>query len=271
MIKTLLTGFIFGLILILFIPATLILASWNAVPGDSTYKIKVGLEKVILGVTPSDNLKTSLEIKYTERRFAEVEKLIDTKSVKTSTSNTKFIDESLTNLTNQAIASKNSLQKIQNVEEKTAQREILITTLESISVKIEEKKQVSNTISSPTKVPTKIPTKIPTNIPEVNKPNIISQPSITSKPSPTFTPVPTLIPTTIPTPIEINDSITNPPDLDETQEVIDGIIDELKGESTVESTSNNKKDGKPSSIRDKKDSDKNNREKDSKDNFDRRP
>jgi archaellum component FlaG (FlaF/FlaG flagellin family) len=65
MIKTILTGFVLGLILILFVPAILILASWNAVPGDSTYSIKVGLEKAILGVTPSDNLKTALEIKFT--------------------------------------------------------------------------------------------------------------------------------------------------------------------------------------------------------------
>ena len=258
MIKTLLTGFILGLILILFVPATLILASWNAVPGDSIYSVKVGLEKTILGITPSDNLKTTLEIKYTERRFSEVEKIISSNTNKQE----ENLNESLANLTNQAIASKNSLQKIQNSEEKTIQTENLIATLESISVKIEEKKQTSDTNINPTKVPTKIPTKIPTNTPEVAKPSIIIQPTTTDKPSSTFTPIPTSIE---------NNKPINPPDLEDTQKTIDEIIDELKSESSIQSNPDNKKDDKP--TRDKNDSSKNyiDKNKDNKDRNDRRP
>lgn len=280
MIKTILTGFVLGLILILFVPAILILASWNAVPGDSTYSIKVGLEKAILGVTPSDNLKTALEIKYTERRFTEVEKIISNNNINFSIngSQNKYLDESLNNLTKQAIASKNSLQKIQNSDEKIAQTESLISTLESISSKIEEKKQTSNTTSTPTKiptkVPTKIPTKIPTNTPVVIKPDTISQPITPDKPSPTFTPTPisTLIPTSIPTPVE-DDNPTNPPDLDGTQEIIDGIIDELRGENTTQSTSENQTE-KNNSKRTKDNSpkeDNQNKYQDSKEKRDHRP
>jgi len=272
MIKTILTGFVLGLILILFIPVTLILASWNAVPGDSIYSVKVGLEKAILGITPSDNLKTTLEIRYTERRFSEVEKIISSNTNKQD----ENLNESLTNLTNQAIASKNSLQKSQNIEEKTVQKEALIATLESISVKIEEKKQISNTNPNPTKVPTKIPTKTPTNTPEVVKPNVTSQPIIINKSSPTLTPIPTLIPTAVPTQSEDIQPIISPPDLDDTQEIIDEIIDELKGETSTQSTSDNKNNDKPTSRRDKNDSSENNNDnknknKDSKDRNDRRP
>lgn len=244
MIKTLLTGFIFGLILILFVPATLILASWNAVPGDSVYSVKVGLEKAILGITPSDNLKTTLEIKYTERRFSEVEKIISTNTSKQD----KNLNESLVNLTNQAIASKNSLQKIQNSNEKIAQTENLISTLESISSKIEEKKQASNTTSVPTKIPTKIPTKVPTNTPVVT--NIKSSPIITDKPSSTLTPISTLIPTVIPTSTENIQPIINPPNLGDTQEIIIGLIDDLKKSSTKFNIENQTEKNNPKGSRD---------------------
>ena len=269
MIKTILTGFVLGLILILFVPAILILASWNAVPGDSTYSIKVGLEKAILGVTPSDNLKTALEIKYTERRFTEVEKIISNNNINFSIngSQNKYLDESLNNLTKQAIASKNSLQKIQNSDEKIAQTESLISTLESISSKLS-----STPTKIPTKVPTKIPTKIPTNTPVVIKPDTISQPITPDKPSPTITPTPTLIPTSIPTPVE-DDNPTNPPDLDETQEIIDEIIDELRGENTTQSTSESQTE-KDSSKRTKDNSpkeDNQNKYQDNKEKRDRRP
>ena len=245
MLKTILTGFILGLVLILAVPATLILASWNAVPSDSSYKIKVGLEKAILGVTLSDNLKTSLEIKYTERRFNEVEKLIETDVTKS-----KLVDESLTNLTNQAIASKNSLQKIQNSEEKTVQTENLIATLESISVKIEEKKQISNTTS----VPTNISTKISTNTPL----------SITIQPSPTFTPSPA--PTQNIEPIVTTEVVVV--NLEDTQQKLNEIINELKDSPNKSDSNGNKNSPK----KDKNNSSNENvQEKNDKDKNDRRP
>lgn len=235
MFKTILTGFILGIILILFIPSGLILASWNAVPGDSTYSIKVGLEKAILGITPSDNLKTTLEIKYTERRFSEVEKLINTNTSKTTkTSNSKLVNTSLANLTNQAIASKNSLQKIQNKEEKTVQTENLIATLEAISLKMEEKKQDLNTNDEPTKT-TQAPTKKPSPTPTKNddQESIPIQTSIvlTSTPAPTATSIPTPTPTIV----SGRDGDPDPEEnLGDTQEVINEIIDELKGDGYTE-------------------------------------
>lgn len=258
MLKTILTGFILGIILILFVPSTLILASWNAVPGDSTYNIKVGLEKAILGITPSDNLKTTLEIKYTERRFSEVEKIISTNATNSNSSKTKFIDTSLTNLTNQAIASKNSLQKIQNSDEKTIQTENLIATLESISSKIEEKKQTSNISSTPTKIPTKTPT-------------IINHQTIEATPIPTSIPTTTSIPTIEPTPIKNSEPIINSPDLEDAKKVIDEIIDELKDESSTQSNSDNKKNDKPESRRDNNNSNGDNKDNNNKDKNDRRP
>jgi Domain of unknown function (DUF5667) len=234
MFKTFLTAFFWSIIATMAIPTTLILASWNATPGDSTYKLKVGLEKAMLGVTPSDTIKSSLQIKYTERRFDEVEKVIST----------SHAGESLDNFNNQVIASKNSIQEIKNVEEKNIQTQNLIDTLEEVSQKIEKETLVRQTekIVSNTSKPLSTPTAIINN-------------EVGDK-SPTK-----VVITTIPTPI-----VTSPPleqdiadELDETNEKIEEIIDELKesqnqnhGLENKEAKNKKEKDNGVENERDKK-------------------
>ncbi|MDD2224689.1 MAG: hypothetical protein PHP97_00805 [Candidatus Shapirobacteria bacterium] len=114
MFTFILSKIFWGTVTILTIPTTLMLISWNAVPGDSTYKIKTGLEQVILGAAPSSNLKSTLQIKYTEKRFTEVQKVIST----------SHASESLDNFNNQLIASENSVKEIKNTEEKNSKPKI---------------------------------------------------------------------------------------------------------------------------------------------------
>ena len=213
MLKFILTGFFWGVVIMLAVPSTLILASWNAIPGDSTYNLKVGLEKVILGVAPSPNLKSTLEIKYTERRFDEVEKVLST--------NNNYINESLTNFNNQLVVSQNSIKQIASAEQKSVQTQNLINTLETVSQKIEQEEQ----ILKPS----------PTNTPFISKVETVAPQKI-------VTVIPTKIP---PTPIS-TDVPANPPSnsdipekLKKTKEKVKKAIEELKQSQDQEDHNNN--------------------------------
>lgn len=219
MLKFFLTGLLWGLVAILAIPSALIIISWNAIPGDSNYGLKVGLEKVLLGVAPSDNLKATLQIKYTERRFDEVEKVIST----------DYAHQSLESFNSQLIASKDSVQKIENTEEKSVQTQSLITTLEKVSQKIDQKEQITITpiktviptkIITPTRIitPTKIITAVPTQIPPTS--------------------APTIIPTIVSDTPSIQPDISQ--ELDETKEKIKEVIEELKKSQNQEKDSDKK-------------------------------
>jgi len=206
-------------------PTTLILVSWNAVPGDSTYKIKTGLEQVILGATPSSNLKSSLQTKYTKKRFDEVQKVLDT----------SHASESLNNFNDQLVASENSVKEIKDVEEKKNQTQKLISTLENISQEIEQKEQTfqTNQIAS-------------TSQNTINNTNTTRAVTITSAIAtikPTINNTPTGVITIKPTqssPATISSSSDIPSQLSKTKEKIDETIKELK--KSQEQEQNNNKD-----------------------------
>jgi len=216
MLKVILTGIFWGSVAIFAIPTSLILISWDAAPGDSTYNLKVGLEKAILGAAPSSNLKSTLQIKYTERRFNEVQKVIST----------SHASESLNNFDNQLIASVNSIKEIKSVEEKSIQAQNLISTLEKVSQKIEQEEQIlqpSRTIPTVTSRP------LPTSPPQ-----IVDSPG---------TPVPTQIPP-VATPTQISNPIPVdiPGQLDDTKEKIRKAIEGLK------KSQNNQNEGNHNNI-----------------------
>lgn len=223
------------------VPSTLILASWNAVPGDSTYKLKVGLEKTMLGVAPSQNLKSTLEIKYTERRFDEVQKVLSTDS--------NYIGESLDNFNNQLIVSQNSVKQIASAEKKYIQTQNLINTLETVSQKIEQEEQILK--PSPTKSTQLIK---PTNTPFISKIETVAPQEIITvmptktPPTPSQSPSPTLIPTDIPGNPPSNSDIAE--ELKKTKEKVKKVIEELKQSQGREnhndnSKSNNSESNKP--------------------------
>lgn len=90
-------------------PSGMALASWNSVPGDNTYGMKLALEKVLLfAISPSNELKSSTNSKLTERRLGEVTKVLSGVHAK----------ESLENLTMQISATRESLAGIQDEQAK---------------------------------------------------------------------------------------------------------------------------------------------------------
>jgi len=60
-----------GIIIFLALPATAILASWNALPYSFLYPVKRGLEKTALALVPQSFLESELRIKLIDRRTQE--------------------------------------------------------------------------------------------------------------------------------------------------------------------------------------------------------
>ncbi len=73
--------FSWGFLLLFFIPTVLIMASWNALPGDTLYGTKLAFESALLAIAkPSLAASGSLSIKYTERRFSEAKQLLSNRN-----------------------------------------------------------------------------------------------------------------------------------------------------------------------------------------------
>lgn len=135
--KKALSIFITFLALFLLIPMGLILASWNALPGDSIYPIKTGLEKVALKLAGETLLERRLEVKYTERRFTEAEKLLIQ----------QHSTRGFAQLLSQVQIAKEKTVKAQDV--KTKQK--LVANLTEFNQKLEERKE--EMASAPTTSP----------------------------------------------------------------------------------------------------------------------
>lgn len=112
-------------------PSGMVLASWNAVPGDNTYGIKLGLEKALLiAMSPSSQLQTTTNSKLTERRLGEVTKVLSGVHAK----------ESLDNLTMQIAATRESLTGIQDEQAKKEAIAKYVETLHQVTSQLEEQK-----------------------------------------------------------------------------------------------------------------------------------
>lgn len=70
-------SFIWGFLIVFFVPTTLVVASWKAIPGDVFFPVKIAVENVALAiVSPSARTSGSLKILYTERRLGEAQTLM---------------------------------------------------------------------------------------------------------------------------------------------------------------------------------------------------
>ena len=98
-----------SLVTFLLVPSGLILASWNAVPGDALYGVKVGLEKTLVRITPSLALQSSLQVNYTERRLAETERLL------ADSYRAQETIQSLNNLESQATQAQSAIEGIERI------------------------------------------------------------------------------------------------------------------------------------------------------------
>lgn len=65
-----------AVVLIFLVPTSLILVSWNAIPGDGLYPLKTGLEDVTLIALSGTPFVPGVSEKFTERRFNEATTLL---------------------------------------------------------------------------------------------------------------------------------------------------------------------------------------------------
>lgn len=70
-------SFMWGFLIVFFVPTTLVVASWKAIPGDVFFPAKIATEKSALFIlSPSSLASGSLQIRYTERRLGEAQTLM---------------------------------------------------------------------------------------------------------------------------------------------------------------------------------------------------
>lgn len=77
--RRILNGLVTGIALIFIIPTTLVLASWNAIPGDNLYSLKTNLENITLTALSGTPLLPKASIAFTDRRIMEATALLDKK------------------------------------------------------------------------------------------------------------------------------------------------------------------------------------------------
>ena len=116
---------------ILLIPAGLILASWNSLPGDSLYPTKRGLERIALAVlSPNYQAETSLHAKLITRRLEEADATIDKKAS----------SQGLEELRNQLHQAKTQLDQAPNAQVKRQAAQKLVQVLATTNQQLETKK-----------------------------------------------------------------------------------------------------------------------------------
>ncbi len=187
-------SFIWAFLIVFLVPTLLIVASWNSIPGEVLFPVKLGLEQSLaFVVSPSYAASGQLQIKYTERRFADAQRgLAQQHSV-----------EGLVYLEKQIATTKKTISRVGDTKTKTELTDSYIQTLEDVSAALETQKQTVVRAAplvpaaTPTPIPTPTSTATPTPTPVMgNKPvEITQQPAV-----PAFTPTPTPAPTLIPTP-----------------------------------------------------------------------
>lgn len=183
---------IYSIIGILTVPTIAILATWNTLPGEKLYPVKVSLEKIAAAIaSPSYAARSELELQLLERRISENEMLFADLS-------TAGLDE----LTAQALSAKELIL----LRKKGADPEIIqqfVIKLRQANTRLEaQKRQISST--QPTII-TQTQTIIETT-------TIIQEVQVPGQPQPTPQPEPEEV-------IE---------EIEETQEEIEEIIEELE-------------------------------------------
>ncbi|MBI2065991.1 hypothetical protein HYT60_00585 [Candidatus Woesebacteria bacterium] len=182
------------------VPSFLILVSWNALPGDTLYGLKTGLEDIALILTIRTPLASAFSLNFTERRFAEANKLLAKKG---STVGYTLL-----------VAGARETQTIIVDQKDTQKAEELIANIEVYQARIEEKKLAIAT--QPTAI-------LPPQ-----------QPPATALPTPTQTAqLDTLTPATA---VQVTAPIASPPPAPSTEAIIEDLetanqeLEEIKEE-----------------------------------------
>lgn len=193
---------LWGTFIVLFGPSVMIVASWNALPGGNLYGVKLALEKTALALaSPSYATSGNLQIKYTERRFAEAKQLMASKQ---SIQGLPYLDQ-------QIAQTKKSIESAPNKEAQVALAKQYITTLSAVSTDLETQKQSITTTSPQTpQIPQPTPTNTPSPTP-TPRPTVLQIPTTSTQGMPTPIPTPTATPHLTPTLIQIAQVTTTTP------------------------------------------------------------
>lgn len=247
---------------VFFVPTTLVIASWNSLPGDFMFPIKLGLERSLLViVSPSYEVSGQLQIKYTERRFSDAQRLL---AINNSVSGLPYLDQ-------QVEAAKVSIEKAPNVESRQVLANQYIATLTQVSDDLEQQKlaitKTAVTSGNPGNAgqPAVQPSELIPVATATNKPTIIvvaptATPTQAFEPSQNHQNVQTSTPTPTPGPtlatVVTTSTVTPPQNLviamqiTETQHKISETIDDLKKQNKSDSHGNdgNKPDESKKSV-----------------------
>lgn len=147
--KRFLDSFLWIAIVILFIPSYMIIASWNSLPGEGLYGTKVALERLALVIaSPSYAAESELQLRYTDRRFAEARSLF----------HDKHSVQGLSYLSDQVKATRDTINKAPNRKTQKELAQLYVQKLTEVSAELESQKN-SLTSSPSSKIVAVVPAK----------------------------------------------------------------------------------------------------------------
>jgi vacuolar-type H+-ATPase subunit H len=206
-----------ALVLIFAIPTTLILVSWNAIPGDRLYQLKSGLENSVLLVFSGTPLVPEVSMKFTDRRIGEATKLLDQKG------STVGYDLLIANArqTQNYIVQKSDIQAATKFDENidNYQKEI---EKKKVEVKAEIQTDAQSQVSAPA---TQVPVTLPQTVIPTSGTTTVSDNSNTPTPQTVVLNVPQTVTITDEKPVEVLQK------LEETQEELEKIREEVKNDA----------------------------------------
>ncbi|MDO8429328.1 MAG: DUF5667 domain-containing protein [Candidatus Daviesbacteria bacterium] len=214
----------FILPVVLFLPATLVLASQNSLPGDITYPIKRSLESVILSAASiHPKTRAAFNVDFSRRRYTESLALLK---------EGRNANESLASLVVQTQSAVVDIKKITNRSEKAKLASDLTKQINDINQnleKIQQSKTLPSEVPKTTPIPQpKIEEVIPTPTPTITRVITLRPtrvPGVSPIAVPRVTPTPTIRPTQVPTPTL---TIDQPDSGETTEEELQEYIDELE-------------------------------------------
>lgn len=199
-----------GLAIAFAIPTTLILISWNAIPGDRLYSIKAEMEDIALALTANTPLASAFSLEFTNRRFNEATVLLAKEG---STVGYELL-----------VAEAQQTQSIVLGRQDIKNGSQLIGKIEEYQVEIEKKQVEIRSQATTPFVPITPPTTVATPTP-TSPPLVVKKPVATSAPKETKEIIVSKPVTVVIKEEEPEEAIEN---LEEVQEELEEIKEELE-------------------------------------------
>lgn len=133
---------IWVVVFLFLIPSSLVVASWNSLPGSRLYRVKLAAEDSLVALAFSKAAKSELEVSYADKRLSDATQLL------TETGSA----DGLEYFRSQIQDAKNALAQAPDGEVKEELRVRYITALQNASRQLDQQKQL---ISSGNSVPSK--------------------------------------------------------------------------------------------------------------------